>query len=130
MEKRLPENHTLREALNLTPELKDTKEIVLGALILSQWSSRGVRWTEDKEAEQRISQSKISGLVLVSANLTWEAVKQLSSKLGEAGGFLQQPSGCKACKRMLLYNPQSFYRPGQILWEVLGEDPGEVGIRD
>lgn len=32
MEKRLPENHTLREALNLTPELKDTKEIVLGAV--------------------------------------------------------------------------------------------------
>jgi len=156
MEEGLPDSRSLRQALDLPPEFKFAKEIVLGALlnpnedaqfILSQWSSRGVNWMEgkvkpqvisqwNKTTEQHMSESydhKLWGpivtyrMVLVSADLSWGEVEQLSEQLSDAKQFFQDPSGCRDCRGMLLYSPHFFHMPGEVLWEVLGEDSMVVG---
>jgi hypothetical protein len=113
--------------------------------ILSKRSSKGVRWTEgevpphfisqwNKAAEVQKAEGKlrefknweppvIFRLVLVSADFSWGEVEQLSKDLSDATGFLQNPKGCGTRKGMLLYNPQFFRMPDEVLWEVLGEDP-------
>jgi len=117
--------------------------------ILTKWSSQGVQYKEGEvqpqfisqwnaAAERQISQGKlydhtlweapvIFRLVLVSADLSWGEVEQLSKELSDAEGFLQDPSGCGTRKGMLLYNPQYLHRPDGKLWEALGDDPVSTG---
>jgi hypothetical protein len=117
--------------------------------ILTKWLSQGVQWKEGEvqpqfisqwnaAAERRISQGKLDGhtfwkapvifrLVLVSADLSWGVVEQLSRELSDAKGFLQHPSGCGTHRGMVLYNPQFFRMPGEMLWKELGDDPVSIG---
>lgn len=68
--------------------------------------------------------------VLVPVDLFWGELKQLCGELSDAEGFLQQPSGYATRNRMLLYNPQFFHMPGEILWEVQGGDPVDISTRN
>lgn len=157
MEKEVLESRSLREALDLPPDFRDTKEIALGALlnpnenvqlILLKWLSHGLQYTEgevpprlisqwNKEAERQIPQGELYGHTYWATPVMFRLVLVPADwTWGEVEHLSRELSDAGGfLQQPLGYGTRKgmlLYNPHrmQILWEVLGEDPVEVSIED